>query len=44
MKAEFTVLTSLGAVFDPPAAARTWSFKPPDQELLKHFMNLEEFI
>jgi hypothetical protein len=44
MKAEFTVLTSLGGVCGPPAAARTWWLKPPDQEVLKHFINFEEFI
>jgi hypothetical protein len=44
MKAEFTVLISLGGLFGPPAVVRTWWFKPPDQEVLKHFTNLEEFI
>jgi hypothetical protein len=44
MEAEFTVLTSLGGVFGPLSAARSWWFSPPDAEVLKHFTNLEEFI
>jgi len=45
MKAEFTVLTTFGGVFCHwLAAARTWWLKPPVQEMLKHFINIEEFI